>query len=243
MPKPVLIGSPEPFALLNRVPIRDTGEPLVDLRIACPEIECAPGLLPYLRRTVAAMLNRAADALPPGYRFRAGSALRTHVMQSEMYWKNYKKLAEEKPHLPASALRRITNKYFAAPDYAAPPGHTTGGAVDVALLLPDGEKADVTSPTQGWEAAYTWSDKIGAEAKANRMLIIIALSGAGFSNCRDEWWHWSYGDSAWAVRVGARVAVYGRIEPPDGFTFVPKPEEPETEETTPDAGATEPSQE
>lgn len=231
MPKPVLIGSPEPFAALNRVSIHDTGETLVDLRTACPEVECSPGCLPYLRRTVAAMLNRAADALPSGYRFRAGSALRTLEMQSEMYWRHYNKLAEEKPHLPASALRRITNKYFAAPDYPAPPGHTTGGAVDVALLLPGGEKADVTSPTEGWEAAYTWSDKIGAEAKANRMIIIGALSGAGLSNCRDEWWHWSYGDSAWAVRVGAKVAVYGRIEPPTGYTFVPKPEEPEPEQS------------
>ena len=222
MPKIALLGSPEPFALLNRVPIRENNEPLVDLRSFCPDVVCAPGCLPYLRRRVAEMLNAAQDALPPGYRFRAGSALRTLNMQAEMYWKAYNKLAEEKPHLPKSALRRITNKYFAAPDYAAPPGHTTGGAVDVALIQPDGTTADVTAPTTGWEAAYTWSDKISAEAKANRLLIINALTGAGFSNCRDEWWHWSYGDSAWAVRTGAKVAVYGRVEPPDGYTFVPE---------------------
>lgn len=232
MPKIALIGSPEPFARLNRIPIYEIGEPLVDLRDACPKIEFAPGCLPYLRQTVAAMLNLAQDSLPPGYRFRAGSALRTLNMQAEMYWKNYRKLAEEKPHLPASALRRITNKYFAAPDYPAPPGHTTGAAVDVALILPDGYTADVTSPTKGWEAAYTWSDKIGPEAKQNRMIIINALAGAGFSNCRDEWWHWSYGDSAWAVRVGATVAVYGQIEPPEGYTFVPEAEKEVVGETT-----------
>ncbi len=237
MPRIAIVGSPEPFARLNRVPIREIGEPLVDLRDACPDIEFAPGCLPYLRRTVAAMLNRAQDSLPPGYRFRAGSALRTLTMQAEMYWKNYHRLAGEKPHLPPSALRRITNKYFAAPDYPAPPGHTTGAAVDVALILPDGFTADVTSPTKGWEAAYTWSDKIGPEARHNRMIIIDALAGAGFSNCREEWWHWSYGDSAWAVRVGATVAVYGRIEPPDGFTFVPDAEKPDdtTEETVVEA--------
>jgi len=229
MPKPVLIGSPEPFALLNRIPIHEIGEPLVDLRVACPDVILRPGCLPYLRRTVAAMLNRAQDSLPTGYRLRASSALRTLEMQSGMYWSNYKKLAEEKPHLPASALRRITNKYFAAPDYPAPPGHTTGGAVDVSLIDPDGKECDVTSPTKGWEAAYTWSDKIGPEAKVNRMMLIEAMRGAGFSNCRDEWWHWSYGDSAWSVRTGCTIAVYGLIAPPEGYSFVPEPPAPPEE--------------
>jgi zinc D-Ala-D-Ala dipeptidase len=40
------------------------------------------------------------------------------------------------------------------------------------------------------------------------------------SNCRDEYWHWSYGDSAWAVRVGAVEACYGLIEPPADATRV-----------------------
>jgi hypothetical protein len=56
----------------------------------------------------------------------------------------------------------------------------------------------------------------------NRDLIIGALLGVGFSNCRDEWWHWSYGDSAWSVRTGCAVAVYGLIAPPAGYTFVPR---------------------
>jgi D-alanyl-D-alanine dipeptidase len=35
------------------------------------------------------------------------------------------------------------------------------------------------------------------------------MLGAGFSNCRDEWWHYSYGDAAWAVRTGRKTCVYG----------------------------------
>ena len=220
MPKVELQGSPEPFAALNRIPIHECGEPLVDIRNACPQVLLRPGTLPYLRRTVAAMLNRAQDSLPPGYHFTVHTALRTLEMQSSMYWRNYNKLKEEKPHLPTSALRRITNKYFAAPDAKAPPGHTTGGAVDVGLVGPDFHARDMIAPTKGWEAAYTWSDLIGPEAKQNRTLIIDALLGAGFSNCRDEWWHWSYGDNAWSVRTGCAIAIYGLIEPPPGCTFV-----------------------
>lgn len=220
MPKVELKGAPEPFALLNRIPIRDNGEPLVDIRDACPRVILRPGCLPYLRSGVADMLNRAQDALPEGHRFTVSTALRTLEMQSGMYWRNYNKLKEDKPHLPTSALRRITNKYFAPPDAKAPPGHTTGGAVDVGLVGPDFEALDVIAPTKGWEAAYTWSDLIGPEAKRNRYRIIEALMGVGFSNCRDEWWHWSYGDNAWAVRVGHNEACYGLIPPPPGYSFV-----------------------
>ena len=222
MSKPEMQGAPEPFHLLNKIPIFECGEPLVDIREACPFVVPRPGLLPYLRVTVTQMLNRAQDSLPPGYRFAIGSALRTLDMQGSMYWRNYHKLAREKPHLPTSALRRITNKYFAPPDAPAPPGHTTGGAIDVGLLGPDFKNRDVIAPTKGWEAAYTWSDLIGPEARFHRSLIINALSGAGFSNCRDEWWHWSYGDNAWAVRTGSEFAFYGLHPPPDGFTFVPR---------------------
>jgi D-alanyl-D-alanine dipeptidase len=218
-----LQGSPEPFHLLNRIPIRECGEPLVDIRHACPVVLLRPGCLPYLRVTVASMLNRAQDALPSGYRFSVSTALRTLEMQSSMYWRNYRKLEAEKPHLPTSALRRITNKYYAPPDAKAPPGHTTGGAIDVGLVGPDFQNRDMIAPTKGWEAAYTWSDLIGPEAKYHRTLIINALLGAGFSNCRDEWWHWSYGDNAWAVRTGVTVATYGLIAPPPGYTFVVPP--------------------
>lgn len=218
-----LKGSPEPFAALNRIPIYESGEPLVDLRDACPVVLLRPGCLPYLRQTAAAMLNQAQESLPPGYRFTVSTALRTIEMQSEMYWRAYNRLKEEKPHLPTSALRRTTNKYYAAPDVKAPPGHTTGGAIDVGLVGPDFESLDMTAPTKGWEAAYTWSDKIGPEAKRHRDLLTTALLGVGFSNCRDEWWHWSYGDNAWSVRTGCTVAVYGMIQPPPGYTFVFRP--------------------
>ena len=148
MPKIEMQGAPEPFHLLNKIPIIECREPLVDIREACPFVVPRPGLLPYLRVSVASMLNRAQDNLPPGYRFAIGSALRTIDMQGSMYWRNYHKLAREKPHLPTSALRRITNKYFAPPDAPAPPGHTTGGAIDVGLLGPDFKNRDVTSPDQ-----------------------------------------------------------------------------------------------
>jgi len=215
-----LQGAPEPIAALNRVKILEYAhpweerEPLVDIRRYCLDVACAEGLCPYLRRTVADMLNRAQASLPSGYKLKVGTALRTLSMQKGGWDGYFKRMQEQHPNWPLSALRRATNKYFAPYDQKAPPGHCTGGAVDVGLLGPDGNPLDMTAPTEGWEAAYTWSDKIGPEAKANRMLMVEAMLGAGFSNCRDEFWHYSWGDSAWAVRVGETQCPYGWAHPP-----------------------------
>ena len=35
------------------------------------------------------------------------------------------------------------------------------------------------------------------------------MTAAGFTNCYDEWWHWSYGDAGWACRLGHAHAIYG----------------------------------
>src|SRR5690349_7415593 len=85
--KPLLQGAPEPIAALNRVHISeyehawDQREPLVDIRTYCPGVSLAENLCPFLRVRVADMLNQAQNALPPGYRLRVGTALRTLSMQ------------------------------------------------------------------------------------------------------------------------------------------------------------------
>jgi D-alanyl-D-alanine dipeptidase len=207
-------GAPEPIAALNRVKILETGEPLVDIRDFCPRVEVTEKCCPYLRQTVAEMLNRAAASLPSDCRFRVGTALRTLSMQKVGWDSYFQKMKEEHPDWPLSALRRATNRFFAPYDQPAPPGHCTGGAVDVALLGPDGNPLDVTSPLEGWTAAYTWTERISTESRRNRMIMVEAMLGAGFSNCREEFWHYSYGDSAWAVRVGEETCPYGLVEPP-----------------------------
>jgi D-alanyl-D-alanine dipeptidase len=216
----LLQGAPEPIAALNRVRILEYArpwperEPLVDIRLACPDVVLGGWLCPYLRPTVAEMVNRAQAALPPGYKLQLGTALRTLAMQQGGWDSYFRRMREEHPNWPLSALRRATNKYFAPYDQKAPPGHCTGGAVDVGLLNPAGEALDMTSPTKGWQGAYTWSDKLSPEARANRMQMVEVMLGAGFSNCRDEFWHYSWGDSAWAVRVGETECPYGWAHPP-----------------------------
>ena len=220
-PRTGKIGAPEPIAALNRVKIIekktpwDSREPLVDIRTFCPDVVIAEErVCPFLRQRAAEMLNAAQASLPTGFKLKVGTALRTLTMQKSGWDGFFQKQKEEHPDWPLSALRRATNKFFAPYDQPAPPGHATGGAVDVALLNPAGETLDLIAPTTGWEAAYTWSDKISLESKYNRMMMADAMLGAGFSNCRDEYWHYSYGDSAWAVRVGEKSCPYDWAHPP-----------------------------
>lgn len=213
-------GAPEPIAALNRVRILETAlpwmerDPLVDIRLFCPTIQTLERICPYLRREVAQRLNAAQASLPSGYRLRAHTALRTLAMQKRNWDGYFQRLREENPTWPLSALRRATNKFHAPYDQKAPPGHCTGAAVDVSLLDPEGNVLDLIAPTKGWEAADTWSNKIGPEAKRNRMIMVEAMLNAGFSNCRDEYWHYSYGDSAWAVRMGESACPYGWVHAP-----------------------------
>lgn len=214
-------ASPEPFRLIDRMAIVECGDPLVDLREAVPELSFGDYCLPYVRSSVAEALKAAAANIPDRLELRVYTALRTLDQQAEMYWGNYNKAKEAHPEWPESVVRRMTNRFFAPPDGKAPPGHCTGGAVDVGLLSREtGEGLDVSSPLKGWKGAPTAAHGLSPEAAENRRLLCYAMHSTGLSNCRDEFWHWSYGDSAWAVRVRAKSACYGLIEPPAGSNRV-----------------------
>jgi D-alanyl-D-alanine dipeptidase len=201
----------EPIAALNRVPLRECGEALVDLRRHCPGVRIARRCVPFLRRTVADMLNAAQAALPAGHRFWVTTALRTLEMQQALYDRYFQQMVTEHPEWSYAALRRATNRFFAPVDQPAPPGHCTGGAVDVKLLGPGGRLLDVISPFEGWAAAPTYRPGLSPRAARNRAILVEAMLGAGFSNCHDEYWHYSYGDAAWAVRTGQPFCIYGAV--------------------------------
>jgi D-alanyl-D-alanine dipeptidase len=135
--------------------------------------------------------------------------------QARGYWSHYRDLEERHPEWPRSILRREANKFWHPPDTSAVPGHCTGGAVDVTLLDGDGSPLDMISARiEGANTQPTYSRHLTSAARANRELLVRVMTEAGFSNCYDEWWHWSYGDAGWACRVGHPHAIYGLVEEP-----------------------------
>ena len=224
----------EPLIALRAVPIVDAGEPLVDLRDFCPHVVLHSGCLPFLRETVAGMVNEVQDRLPNGLTLTVGTALRTLPMQRGIRENFTKEMSEKHPEWSRATLARMLNRMVAPPDDVSPPPHVTGGALDVGLVGMDGETLDFTSPIEGWESAPTYYYKLSEAARVNRLLLIGAMEGAGLTNYVGEWWHWSYGDQGWALRVGNPIAYYGPVEVEDAESKrIPRPPQPPQEETAP----------
>ena len=125
------------------------------------------------------------------------------------------KICATNPDLSEAALIHEISKFVAPPTLAP---HSTGGAVDVTLIeLASGQEREMGSPFNGNPvstkgATYTNTTNISPAAKANRQILIQAMSKAGFVNYPTEWWHWSFGDCYWALLSEAPAAIYGSIE-------------------------------
>ena len=224
----------EPLKALRAVPIVDAGEPLVDLRDFCPGVILRPGCLPFLRETVANMVNEVQARMPEGHTLAVGTALRTLTMQRGIREGFTKDMTEKHPDWSKATMARMLNRMVAPPDDISPPPHTTGGALDVGVRGLDGEGLDFTSPVEGWDSAPTYYHKLSDGARANRLMLIEVMESVGLTNYVGEWWHWSYGDQGWALRVGNPVAYYGAVEVEDAenkrIPHPPKEEEASKEE-------------
>ncbi|MFQ5796683.1 MAG: M15 family metallopeptidase [Candidatus Bipolaricaulia bacterium] len=223
----------EPIKELDKIEIEECGEPLVEIGETCPNVLISTEGLPpsppdpeatspprqlYCRKTVANMLNQAQGHLPNGYRLLIASAFRSVEQQYQIYERVLNNFKEKHPEWPYSQLRKATNRFVAPPDTKSPPPHSTGGAIDLGIVDEFRTLLDMTSPyspfdmEQAQKVADTYSNKISERAKSNRQLLIDVMTAAGFTNYAAEWWHWSYGDSGWAWRLGKRAAIYGIAE-------------------------------
>jgi len=209
-------GRAEPIRALNKILERENGELLVDIRIAAPSLKLIrPQVIPYARQTVVEMCEEAAKKLPKGFHLGLVEGWRPIERQQRIYDFFWNCALTAYPERDKAALRRTVCRWVAPTDQKAPPGHCTGGAVDVWLVDDNGETIDVSSPYDRFEGAPTYSIGLSETAKKNRDILTGAMLSVGFSNCRDEWWHYSFGDAGWAVRLGFAECRYGlaRLEP------------------------------
>jgi D-alanyl-D-alanine dipeptidase len=213
----------EPLTKLRAVPIEDNGEPLIDpcslsARIHFSKVhpkfaELNDRRTPNVRKRVAEMLAQAGESLPAGIDIEIIEGFRPIAQQRLMYEHLRAEFAKKHPEWNKATLNRITNTLSAPPGDKSPPPHTTGAAVDVCLIYAKtGVWLDVTSPFE-WDetSAPTAIKGLSAEARKSRNLLIGAMEAAGLTNYAGEWWHWSYGDQGWALRVGAAKAIYGPL--------------------------------
>jgi len=219
-----------PERLTTALPIKECGEPLIDVLQQLPDTEW-----PYYFRPAPAVngANECRFLLRQDVARRFGDAARAVISLSNgkimlkvtdsfrplslqrAHFEKIKKNIARKESLAGDALWERVTQFIADPDLCPP--HTTGGAIDLTLVrskngteLPMGTPVDAID-----DRAFTWHREIAAAAQKNRRLLFDAMTGAGFVNLASEWWHFSYGDQYWAAFLGEHSARYDSLDRAD----------------------------
>lgn len=163
----------------------------------------------FMRKEAYAKLTEAAKRLPEGYRFRIWDAWRPFALQQELF-REYAEDIIAKFNLEDcdnSTKSAYVSKFVSPPvnDEDVPPAHTTGGAVDLTILDPQGNELDMGSGfdefTDRTHTAYYEINDGGDRSRTireNRRLLYHVMTESGFTNLPSEWWHYDYGDRFWA---------------------------------------------
>lgn len=202
-----IIENNEPLVFLKDHLDKDIFIDLVDLDI---DIDNKERL--FLRKKVVQMLNKAQRKLPKGYHLIIKDAFRSKDMVLKMYDKYFKKIKEEKPNLTEKEIDLFIRNKLAMPDDSVPPGHMTGGAVDVVLCDDNGKHINTRNSNYNFlnnpKHQYTFAKDLAPDIKRNRMILYKALTRVGFSNFFKEYWHYSYGDGYWALKHMKKISFY-----------------------------------
>lgn len=222
------------------IPIRECHEPLVPIpldrfAVIDPHPYQALGA-PYGDRTpfwtrsgVLARLDQALVKLQaecPGWNIQIFDALRPLPVQQFMVEQAIAEVAIARNLNPATlseadrdAILPEVQTFWAIPssDPATPPPHSTGGAIDVTLVNPQGEPINMGSPIdelspRSYPDHFATSDADNAPVfHQRRQLLHRILTQAGFAQHPKEWWHFCYGDQMWAWLSRSPHAYYGRV--------------------------------
>lgn len=203
----------------ERVEIHDNGEKMLYLpkhlpktMFLNPDKEASKLQLFYLREGIIERLKRAQKKLPNGYHLWLANTTRTEKIVLKLYNKYIKEVKKNEPRLSNEEADLKIRNILAMPDDKIPPGHMTGGALDVILADDNGKKIPMKVSYEKISRevqSFTFYDKLPKEIKKNRKILYDIMIKVGFQNYFREFWHYSYGDAYWAVRRKNKIAVYG----------------------------------
>jgi D-alanyl-D-alanine dipeptidase len=211
------------LAAFEYIPIRECGDPLVDLRTFPLLLECryfmqgispSPGL--YARLEVARKLTRVQSSLGPNFRLKIWDPWRPRAVQHAIYQRYWSQLRAEQPSWTEERLREQVGTFVTFPgDPHRIPPHATGGAVDLTLANVEGNDLDMGTEFDhfGVEAASLFyeHDHANPVIRRNRRLLRDAMEAEDFRIDDDEWWHFDYGNQLWARHGGHSFAIYDEI--------------------------------
>jgi len=220
------------------IPTVECGEPLVPLPAMVERWEPHPYQVLgapygdrspwYLRQGVAERLAVAQQALSqahPGWCLRVYDAYRPLAVQSFMVDYACQQVAamqgtpwSDLGEAQRAAVQAQVSQFWALPDPAYAPPHSTGAAVDVTLQDPTGAVVDMggsldeISPRSFPDFYADRHDSLSQMYHERRQWLYTVMETAGFVRHPNEWWHFAWGDRLWAHCQGATAAVYGRAD-------------------------------
>jgi zinc D-Ala-D-Ala dipeptidase len=178
----------------------------------------------YLRASVIEKLNAAQRYLDKNYgdenlHIELRSAFRSmkglEILKAE-HERRYEERRTKGEIDESVSKEEYVKSMLAIPSVSRDPGHMTGGAVDVRLCGPNGERihleeSDKVDGHIPRDRQYpTRSQEVEAkhpEMMRLRLILLEAMEKQGFHNNKDEYWHYSYGDADWA-RQNNCEAIY-----------------------------------
>jgi len=240
----------------HHIPIHDLGEPLVEIPLdkfvvisphPYQQVGASyPDYSPYhLRQGVVDRLCLAQDylqILQPGWNLAIFDGYRPVAVQKFMVDYTFGELVQaqgwEQESLmleQSESLWELVHQIWAVPNYdrATPPPHSTGGAVDLALVDATGAIVDFGSPideisershpdfyaqnSQDSQNLLLRQSTVTPDPQRQtyhqqRVILMAVMEQAGFQRHPGEWWHFCYGDQMWAWLSEATTAIYGRVE-------------------------------
>ena len=205
-------------------PIRECGEPLVDITEVSPRVGYGAAYLDQglsgaldrciVRQGVWERLQRVLELLPTRYSLLIFDGLRPLEVQQAIYDQFKAAILDERPELTPAELELVLDDFVAKPvkRLARPAPHTTGGAVDLTLCL-DGIPLDMGTgfdslTNQAHTDWYEGAQGALESVRDQRRILYHVMAAAGFVNYGCEWWHYSYGDRQWARRTKG-IPIYG----------------------------------
>lgn len=205
------------------VPIKDNGEPLVDLSKFDFELEPVyhkAGLTSdtkmYLRQGLVKRLTDIQAKLN-GYHFKIWDGYRSRAVQNKIYEDEWQKVKQEHPDWPKEQIESEVGTFVTvATDPDRIPPHASGGAVDLTLVDINGKEVDMGTIFDhfGPEASplYFEENNIDTKIRDNRRFLREAMEKADFRSDANEWWHFDYGNQSWAYVLKKPYAIYGEVK-------------------------------
>jgi predicted amino acid racemase/D-alanyl-D-alanine dipeptidase len=146
------------------------------------------------------------------------SAWRSFEHQRLLWEERVESLRKEYPNKENGEIEELVSYFIAPPSESM---HSTGGAVDALIYdlkndcvmrfgTNDGLKINLN------DKCYPYHPYITPEAKKNRKLLIELFEEEDFVVDIKEYWHFDYGNRAWAIEKGKDDAIYGVCD--DGET-------------------------